>query len=80
VLHAHAPGIGPHLLKGFEQARGGKRDLILTDMPERVVPERLGRVGYVEVDDIVPTMSWNGLHYPLCQVAVRIDKHHSAAA
>jgi hypothetical protein len=79
MLHAHTPGARPHFLESFEEPRSRERDLIFASVIEGVVPERLGRVGYVEVDDIVPMMSRNCLHYALCQVAVRIDEHHSAA-
>jgi hypothetical protein len=41
---------------------------------------RLGRVRHIEVDEVLPTVSRDGLRHPLCQVAVRINEHHPPAA
>src|SRR5688572_3311604 len=51
MLHAHAPRVGPELAEGVEETRGGERDPVIPNVPERVVPESLQCVWRIEVLD-----------------------------
>ena len=76
VLHADAPGVGPHLLEHLHESGGGEGDPILTHMAQRVVAERLRGVGCVEVDRVRSGADRGGSNV-LNQIAMGVDEGKS---
>ena len=80
MLHADAPGLGPHFCEHLHHAGRSQRDAIWPDMTKRIVSIRLRRVGSIKVDDIQQPFRWNAIGDPLDQVAMRIDQREAVAA
>ena len=79
VFHAHAPGVGPHLLEHIDEPGGDQRPKPCTNVQQRIVTKWLRRVRDVEVDHFRLSVVRNGRCDALHQIAMGIDQSAAPA-
>ena len=80
MFHAHAPGVGPYLFEGFQEARNGQRYFVLPHAAERVVPESEPWIAGVEIYETFRVGRCNAPGKLFHQVSVRITSRSSSTA
>jgi hypothetical protein len=78
VFHADAPGVGPELLEGFNQAGNCQRYLVVPHATEGVISEGLRAIWRVEIDDPLLLFSRNGSEDAFDRISMRIYEREPA--
>ena len=78
MLHAHAPGIAPHLFENLQEAGSDKRALVSGDVQKGIIGIRLSGIGDVEVYDFVAAGLWDAAGDPFDQIAMGINERAAA--
>ena len=80
ICSCDSPRLGPHLLEDIHHAGRSKCDAILPYVAQRIVTERLARIGGVQIDGVAPLRCRDARRDARDEIAVRIDQCEAVAA